>query len=161
MSVIGKNNVEMEKSFKDGDWSSLHGIIAHGFPNLFSLGLAQAGVGVNQTQRLDAQSTHIAYTISEAERRAASSPCIIEPDKEACEKWGDLIAANAYLLATIGGCTPSYFTAEGEVEKQTPEQQAKSARGAILGSGYTLYSRIIEDWQKAGKLEGLQVEPLS
>jgi hypothetical protein len=157
MNVVGKDGKDMEKVFKQGDWASLHGIIGHGYPNLFSLGLSQAGVGVNQTQRLDAMSAHVAYTISEARQRGGQEKVTIEPTEEVCKQWGDRIASNAYLLANMGGCTPSYFTAEAEIERHTPEQQAKSARSTLFGQGYAAYSKIIEDWRKAGNLDGLVI----
>lgn len=157
MNVVGRKGEDYEKTFKQGDWLSLHGISSHGFPNLFSLGLSQAGVGVNQTQRLDAQAANVAYTIAEARSRVGVDKVVIEPTEAVCKEWGDRVAANAYLLANMGGCTPSYFTSEAEIERHTPEQQAKSARSTLFGQGYAAYSKIIEDWQKAGKLEGLEI----
>lgn len=157
MQVVGRTGSDMEETFKQGDWLSLYGISAHGFPNLFSLGLSQAGVGVNQTQRLDAQATNVAYTIAKAKSKTHADRVVIEPTEETCRQWGDRVAANAYLLANMAGCLPSYFTMEGEVDRQTPEQQAKSARGTIFGQGYAMYSKIMEDWQNAGKLEGFEI----
>lgn len=157
MKVVGKDGKDMEGVFKQGEWSSLHGIIAHNYPNMFSLGLSQAGVGVNQSQRLDAMSAHVAYTIAEARKRVGKDKVIVEPTEEASKQWGDLVASNAYLLANMGGCTPSYFTSEAEIERHTPEQQAKSARSTLFGQGYAKYSEIIADWQKSGNLDGLVV----
>lgn len=157
MKVVGSKDSDLEETFKQGDWLSLHGISSHGYPNLFSLGLSQAGVGVNQTQRLDAQAANVAYTIVEARNKVGGDKVVIEPTEEVCKGWGDQVAANAYLLANMGGCTPSYFTSEAEIERHTPEQQAKSARSTLFGQGYAMYSKILEDWQRTGRLEGLQV----
>lgn len=147
----------METLFKQGDWKSLHGIIGHNFPNLFSLGLSQAGVGVNQNQRLDAMSVHVAHTISQAQSKAGSAKVIIEPTEAACDQWGDKIAANSYLLAPMSGCLPSYFNQEGDVGRLPAEALAKVARNTIWGKGFTEYSRILENWQADGNLEGLEV----
>lgn len=68
IDVIGRDGLNLDMRFNDGDLMTLNGIIPHNFPNLFSIGLTQAGVGVNQTQRMDEQSSHIAYTIAEADR---------------------------------------------------------------------------------------------
>jgi hypothetical protein len=157
MDVVGKNGRNFDKRFNEGDLMTLHGIIPHDFPNLFSLGLSQAGVGVNQTQRMDEQSKHIAYTITEAEKRTGSKNVIIEPTQEVCDQWGDEIASKAFLLASMGGCTPSYFTQEAAIDKHTPEQQAKAARSAIYGRGYAAYSKILREWRADGGLKGLEV----
>lgn len=158
MDVVGRNNRNFDQRFNEGDLMTLHGLIPHDFPNLFSLGLSQAGVGVNQTQRMDEQSKHIAYTIREAEKKSGSGKkAIIEPTEATCEKWGDQVASVAYLLASMGGCTPSYFTQEAAIEKHSPEQQAKSARSAIYGQGYATYAKILKDWRDKGDLEGLEV----
>lgn len=158
MNVIGRTGSDMEKTFAQGDFLSLHGVISHGFPNLFSLGLSQSGVGGNQTQRLDAQSAHAAYTIVQAQNKVGADKVVIEPTEEACKQWGDRVAANAYLFSTMGGCTPSYFTNEGEIERHTPEQQLKGARSTLFGQGYAAYSQIIKNWQKDGNLAGLDVK---
>ena len=157
LEVVGKDSLNFDKRFNEGDLMTLHGLIAHKFPNLFSLGLSQAGVGVNQTQRMDMQSAHIAYTISEAERKSGSNKVVIEPTEAVSEQWGDEIASKAFLLASMGGCTPSYFTQEAAIEKHTPEQQMKSARSAIYGRGYATYAKILSDWRAKGNLEGLDV----
>ena len=157
MDVIGKNSRNFDQRFNEGDLMTLHGIIPRDFPNLFSLGLSQAGVGVNQTQRMDEQSKHIAYTIAEAEKRSGSSEVVVEPTEKVCEQWGDEIASKAFLLASMGGCTPSYFTQEAAIEKHSAEQQAKSARSAIYGRGYAAYSKILRDWRAEGGLKGLEV----
>ena len=157
MDVIGRDGLNFDKRFNEGDLMTLHGLIPHNFPNLFSLGLAQAGVGVNQTQRMDEQSAHIAYTITEAERKSGGKKVVIEPTEEMCERWGDEVASKAFLLANMGGCTPSYFNQEAAMEKQTAEQQAKGARSAIYGQGYLSYAKILHDWRAKGDLEGLEI----
>lgn len=157
MDVVGRDGLNYDKRYNEGDLMTLHGIIPHKFPNLFSLGLSQAGVGVNQSQRMDYQSAHIAYIIAEAEKRLSGAKVVIEPTEKVTEQWGDEIASKAYLLASMGGCTPSYFTQEAAIEKHTPEQQAKSARNALYGKGYAAYSKILQDWRAKGDLEGLEV----
>lgn len=155
----------MEARFKKGQLLTLHGTIAQHFPNLFHTGLSQAGVGVNQTQRLDQQAIHIAHTIREAERKTGggagavggAKAVVIEPTEAACDDWANRVAGNAHKLSTMAGCTPSYFNAEGEVDKMSPEQQAGAARGAIWGQGYLDYERILKEWRSKGGLEGFAV----
>ncbi|KAI9049307.1 hypothetical protein LZ554_007151 [Drepanopeziza brunnea f. sp. 'monogermtubi'] len=155
--VTGQNGLDMEDAFKQDRLMSLHGLMAHNFPNLFYPGVLQAGVGVNQVQRLEEQSVHIAYTIKEAEQRTKSQKTVIEPTDEACENWGDQCASHAHMLATMANCTPSYFNSEGARDRMSPAQQAAAARTAIWGQGHLSYARILAEWRASGRLEGISV----
>ncbi|KAK0103953.1 hypothetical protein ONS96_005059 [Cadophora gregata f. sp. sojae] len=167
MAVLGKNGLDMETQFKTGQLFTLHGLIAINFPNLFVTGFSQAGVGVNQTQRLDEQSLHIAYTIRQAEKklagrsssgRGSGNKAVVEPSEEACEEWAGRTASKAHMLGAMAGCTPSYFNAEGEVDKMTDEQRMGAAKLTIWGQGYLAYARILKEWRDKGGLDGLVVE---
>lgn len=158
MTVFGKNGIDMETRFASGQLLTLHGLIPIDFPNLFVTGFSQAGVGVNQTQRLDEQSLNIAYTIAASEKKLGGKKAVIEPSAEACKDWANRTASKAHMLGAMAGCTPSYFNAEGEVDKLTPEQMAGRARLSIWGQGYLAYARILKEWRDEGKLEGLVVE---
>lgn len=107
MNVVGKDGADMEGLSKAMDLQTLHGIISHKFPNLFLLGLAQAGVGANQVQRIEAQAKHNANIITQAQRKVGNDKkAIIEPTEEACKTWGDELAANAHLTSGILSCLP-------------------------------------------------------
>lgn len=112
--------------------------------------------------------------IREAERRkltsSSSSPSptakqtlnttatIIEPTSTACDSWADRVAGHAHKLSTMAGCTPSYFNAEGEADRQSPQEQAETARAkAIWGQGYLDYEEVLREWRGRGALEGLEV----
>ncbi|KAL2071193.1 hypothetical protein VTL71DRAFT_12428 [Oculimacula yallundae] len=164
ITVLGRDGIKMEEKYQKAELLTLHGIIANGFPNMFFPGFSQAGVGVNQTQRLDEQSTQMAYMIREAECRSKTSQngtsnsvakTVIEPTAEGCEDWANQCASKAHLFATMAGCTPSYFNAEGAMDKM--EKLAGSARLAMWGQGYLSYARILQEWRRSGQLEGLSV----
>ena len=141
------------------DLLTLHGCICNNFPNLFTLSLAQAGVGVNQVQRIEEQSMHIAYIIAEAEQKAGEAKkAIIEPTTEACQKWGDELASYAHLTAGILACTPGYFTLEGDAEHIPQEALGKMARTGLYGKGYRAYARILDEWRAGGELKGIEVK---
>lgn len=157
MTVTGKGGADMDKLFKEGDVHTLHGISSNNFPNVFLLGLSQAGLGINQTQRLDDMSKHVAYTICEARKQAGSDRVIIEANRAACDAWANEILSHAYLLSGFGQCTPGYFTLEGDIERISPEQAIKVGKSTVYGRGYTRYAQIIKDWEKQGGLRGLDV----
>ena len=158
MEVKGKDGQDMEALSKQMDLLTLHGCTSHGFPNLFTMSLAQAGVGVNQVQRLDEQTMHIAYLIAEAEQKVGKgSKPIVEPTAEACQKWGDELAANAHLTSGILACTPGYFTLEGDAEHIPKEALGKMARTGLYGQGYMAYARILDQWRANGEMKGIEV----
>ena len=158
MDVKGKDSDDMESRSKRMELLTLHGITSHDFPNLFLTSLAQAGVGVNQVQRLETQSFHIGHIIAEAEQQVGNSKKpIIEPTEDACKQWGDELASCAHLTAGVLACTPGYFTLEGDAERIPQETLGKMARAGLYGKGYMAYKRILEDWRSTGILEGLSV----
>lgn len=152
--VIGKNGKEMEELNKSMDLKSLHGCTTYGFPNLFHLALSQAGVGVNQVQRIEAQSIHIAYIIAQAEKQGGK---VIEADEAACDKWGDEIAGTAHLTAAMLACTPGYFTLEGDAANIPQEVLGKMARNGLYGQGFLKYNKKLGDWRANGDLEGIRI----
>lgn len=155
IAVKGKNGQDMEELNKAMDLKTLHGCISHGFPNLFHMSLAQAGVGVNQVQRIEEQTIHIAHIISEAEQK--TSHPVIEPDEAACDKWGDELASAAHLTGAILACTPGYFTLEGDAAHIPPEVLPKMARTGLYGQGYLKYAQTLGEWRADGRLEGMEV----
>jgi hypothetical protein len=159
MAVLGRTNQDMESLNKSMDLKLLHGATAYGFPNLLLTSPGQAGVGVNQVQRLEEQSKHLAYIIAEAERRAGSGKkAVIEPTEEACAAWGDTIASAAHLTSAMAQCTPGYFTLEGDVPNIPPEVFPKMARMGFLGQGYRKFEQILRAWRKEGHMEGVTVQ---
>lgn len=159
MAVIGKNGEDMEALSKTMDLQTLHGCISYNFPNLFLLGLSQAGVGVNQVQRIEAQATHNAKIIADAEKVVGKGrKPIIEPTEEACKTWGDELASCAHLTSGILSCLPGYFTLEGDAARLPQEALGKMARSGLYGQGYLAYARILDDWRVKGDLQGLKVD---
>ena len=158
MKVTGKDGQDMEELNTALNFTTLYGCTAPGFPNLFFSGLSQAGVGVNQNQRLWRQGEHISYTIAEAERRVGpGKKPLIEATPEACEKWGDELASSAHLTSAVFTCTPGYFTLEGDAAHLPPEVLKKLARAGLYGQGLLKYMRILDAWEAEGKLSGLDV----
>jgi hypothetical protein len=156
--VHGQHGKDMEELNKSMDLKTLHGLISYGFPNLFTPSLAQAGVGVNQVQRIHDQTVQIGYMIAEAERQVGKEhKTIITVEEKACDKWQDELQANAHLTGAIVQCLPGYFTLEGDVAHLPPEALGKMSRGGLYGQGYLKYAKILDEWRAKGDLEGLKV----
>lgn len=159
MKIVGKNGDDMEELSKKMELQTLHGCMCHGFPNCFLLGLAQAGVGANQVQRIGAQAVHNANIVTQAEAKAgAGKKAVIQPTQDACSAWGDELASSAHLTSGILSCLPGYFTLEGDAKHIPPDILGKMARTGLYGQGYLAYARILDDWRAKGDLNGLQVE---
>lgn len=107
--MTGRDGQVLEERSNKGELSTLHGIIARDFPNMFWPGPLQGATTANQTFVLDMMTEHIAYVVSTAAQRAGSgSRPIIEPSAEAQEQWANVIMSRAAALAGMAGCTPGY-----------------------------------------------------
>ncbi len=161
MSVTGRNGKSLEQKWAEGV-STLHGVISHGFPNLFWPGPLQAGAAANQMFVLDQLATHVAYILSDAERTAHDQSLghnfTIEPTAAAEEEWSMQILHRAASFAGMVGCTPSYLNIEGEMDRISGmEEQMKAGKGAIWGQGIADFVNVIEDWRAQGGLRGLEI----
>ena len=162
MTVIGRNGQSLEQKWTEAV-STLHGVVSRGFPNLFWPGPIQAGATANQMFVLDQLSTHVAYILSESERKAQQEKAprrrfTIEPTAEAQEAWSMEILSRAVSFAGVGGCTPGYMNLEGGIDQISGmEEQMKAARGSIWGHGIEDYVSVIEGWRRQGGLEGLDI----
>jgi cation diffusion facilitator CzcD-associated flavoprotein CzcO len=162
ISVIGRDGQSLDDSWTNGV-STLHGVISHGFPNLFWPGPLQAGATGNHMFVLDQMASHVAYILSESARRAAKDPSMgpsltIEPTVEAQEEWSMQVLSRAASFAGVAGCTPGYTNREGEMDRISGmAEQMKAARGAIWGHGMADYVSVLEGWRSQGELKGLTV----
>ena len=162
LTVKGRNGRSMDDKWTEGV-ATLHGISTRDFPNYFFPGPFQAGAAANYTFISETFATHIAYIISEANKRAGGKYIVtVEPTTEAEEGWSMQVLSHAATFAAVGGCTPSYFNMEGEVGKiaMAPlEVQMKMARGSGWGRGIADYVGILEGWRQQGELQGLEIIP--
>ena len=103
--VTGRNGLDMERLNDKGDLMTLHGVAAHGFPNIMWPGLLQAAANANFTFVLDNQLTHIAHIINETMRQAGDGKKpVLEPTIEAQEEWAGKIMEGAVTFAAMAGC---------------------------------------------------------
>ena len=163
MSVTGRDGLSLDKKWTDGI-ETLHGVISRGFPNLFWPGPRQAGATANQCFVLDNLATHVAYILSESERRAtreqlSSQTFTVEPTAEAVEEWSMQILMRAATFAGLSGCTPGYLNRQGEIDRVTDQAaRMKAARGAIWGRGILSYLDTLEGWRGQGNMRGLEIQ---
>ncbi|KAH0840717.1 hypothetical protein AYO21_00629 [Fonsecaea monophora] len=176
-TISGRNGQPMADKWTKGV-STLHGITTRGFPNLFIQGPSQAGLTANIVWILEELSSHFAHIVSALGEKAAATaasntngqakqkptrhvyPFTFEPTAEAEAEWTDRVVNRTGAIAGMGGCTPSYFNAEGDIDRlvgQGGETARKVAVNSHWGGGWQEYLDILDRWRKAGDFEGLDI----
>lgn len=146
--VIGRNSRSLADRWADGV-KSLHGLVTHGFPNLFTPGNSpHAAFTANATHILDVQAEHIAAVVRRCYDEGIAS---IEPTMETEKRWGNQVAAKQVdRTAQDQLCTPGYYTNEGDLSKP-------GLLAVPYGGGPFEYEEILRDWLAQSFLSDLVV----
>ncbi|RKU44052.1 hypothetical protein DL546_005847 [Coniochaeta pulveracea] len=153
IDILGRNGRSLEDKWQPQGASTLHGLGTNGFPNLFFVGPSQGASAANYVLVLDIGAEHMAYIISEANRKNKK---VLEVSVEAEQEWTMECLKRAAWFSAVAGCTPGYITSEGETMKpdSSVEERMKLAQAAGWGEGVASYVKILEDWKAAGELQG-------
>ena len=143
--VTGRNGRSLIDYWSNG-FRTLHGFTSNGFPNWFYIGISQNGLSVNMTAMFDDQARHIAYIISEAQKRQAQT---VEPTVEAQEAWVEHVHSLALdNRAFLEACTPGYYNNEGS-------DRPGSLAAETYAPGINAFNAVIAEWRARGDLEGM------
>ncbi|MGI9327650.1 MAG: flavin-containing monooxygenase [Pseudomonadales bacterium] len=152
--IYGVDGESIYDHWSDG-MRTMHGLMTHGFPNLFLCGgLFVFQLGANYCYGVDVQAEHVAYTISELTKRQVQ---VADVSAEAEQHWIDdqLSAESAQAQLILGGspetCTPGYYNQEGTHERY------RDVRMESYGKGLGAYRKVLDGWREAGELEGLDL----
>jgi cation diffusion facilitator CzcD-associated flavoprotein CzcO len=146
--IFGRNGESLSAKWSTG-FKTLHGMISHGFPNLFFTGVNQNGLSFVFTYSLDSQAEHIVALI---EQTISNKWSEIEPTAKSERDWNDVITqTSAPTREFHKQCTPGYFNNEGRLD-----QPGLGAYDAYGGSPVECY-RLIREW-RSGPMDGLQIE---
>jgi hypothetical protein len=116
---------------------------------MFLISVVQAALSPNFLHVTGEQATHLAYVISEAQKRGIST---LEPTKEAEDKWVQTIVSMSKLREPfLKECTPGYYNNEGL------EANEITAKGATYGAGSPAFFKLLREWREKGDLEGLDL----
>ena len=145
--IHGRDGVSLTNAWAGGP-TTLHGMLARGFPNLMVFQMLQGGIGFNFAHVLYELAVHAAGMIALYLREGIEE---IEPTAEAQDAWFQTLLGHlGGQAAFLAECTPSYFNGEGRMDP--------SAIRSISFFGPTLdYIQILRDWRAGGALEGLEV----
>jgi cyclohexanone monooxygenase len=146
--VVGRNGQKLSDKWENG-LRTVHGLQTEGFPNAFFMGFTQGAVTVNVPQTLNEQAVHIAYILDKV--RAADGS-VVEATVEGEQAWVDEMKNKARLGARFRAeCTPGYYNNEGVAENPN------GFFSASYGEGPVRFFEILNDWRKAGDLDGCEV----
>ncbi|MGE0373321.1 MAG: hypothetical protein AB7Q01_15770 [Gammaproteobacteria bacterium] len=81
--VHGRDGLALSEYWGEG-MRTFHGLLSHGFPNCFHVGLTQTGLAPNFTYMLDGQARRIAWIVDQVRARRAST---VEATREAESDW--------------------------------------------------------------------------
>ena len=137
----------------DGGMRTMHGLMSHGFPNLFVCGgLFVFQLGANYAYGVDIQAEQVAYTVSQLMQRGVERAEVTEA-AEAAWIADQLSEEAAQTPLVLGGspdsCTPGYYNQEGT------DQRYRDVRLESYGKGIGAYRRALQEWREDGTLEGL------
>jgi cyclohexanone monooxygenase len=148
--IEGRDGLSLFDHWADG-YKTLHGMTSHGFPNQFFTGFIQGGVAANTTAMLEQQGKHIAYIISQALSRGATT---VEPSQQAVEDWCRTIKETAIDNSQFEmNCTPGYYNNEGG----GGGEGIKSHLGEPYSPGFYVFYELLQKWRAEGDLAGLEL----
>ena len=134
---------------------TMHGLMTHGFPNLFLCGgLFVFQLGANYCYGVDVQAEQVAYTVSELKKRKIGAANV---SAAAEQSWIDDQLSNEVPASqlVLGGspetCTPGYYNQEGTQERY------RDVRLESYSKGLGAYRKVLRDWREDNLLEGLEL----
>ncbi|MDX1883600.1 NAD(P)/FAD-dependent oxidoreductase [Mycolicibacterium sp. 120270] len=149
-TIEGRGGQSLFDNWRDG-YKTLHGMISRGFPNQFHTGFIQGGVSANTTAMFEQQAEHIAYVISEALKRNATT---VEPSSEAQQAWITTVKDVAMDTSAFDlSCTPGYYNNEG----RGFGEGVRSFLGDYYMPGFYAFDDLLAEWRAKGDLDGLEL----
>ena len=148
MTIYGVGGLSLTDKWAAG-MSTLHGMHTRGFPNLFVISQAQAGMSPNFPHMLSEQSLHLAHIVADCTAKGVST---IEPSEEAEGDWVETIVRMAEgRRKFIEECTPGYYNNEGRAS-------GAAAKGSPFGAGPVEFVKLLRTWREQGDLAGMELD---
>ncbi|KAI0183715.1 putative cyclohexanone monooxygenase [Xylaria flabelliformis] len=138
--LVGTKNQSIDEAWAVEGPSTLWGIHARDFPNMFIVGAMQAGVGVTWLHTCYIAGDHIAFVVDKMLRQTAFQ--VIEPSLSASEEWCRQMEEGSDARTKFhSSCPPGYYNGEGKPEDISP-------RCGPYPKG---------DWRKGDSIKGLEI----
>ncbi len=143
--ATGRDGLQLSAAWADG-MRTMHGVHAHGFPNVFVVQLAQ---GANFLPNVPHNLTDAAKTVAAVVRHAIDGGHRqVEVTLQAQDDWMLRQVPSPLFSSFLADCTPGYYNNEGH----------EPGPHALLGSyadGAAAYFRYISQWRESGSFDGL------
>ncbi|CAB4836960.1 unannotated protein [freshwater metagenome] len=147
---IGANGVSLSDAWSKGAWT-LHGVFAHGFPNLCMNSHIQGGQHINFAYTGAKTAEHTAWVIA----RALAEGVVVEPELDAEEDWFQLIMGTLGVYGEyFAVCTPGYLNNELEMPGE------RDSRSVCYMESAVDWKNILVAWRAEGRLAGLKRTPI-
>jgi cyclohexanone monooxygenase len=151
-TIEGRDGVSLFDYWRNG-YQTFHGMTSRGFPNQFYTGFTQVGISANIAANYELQGEHIAYIISEALARGATT---VEPSQQAQDEWCKTIRETAIDNSQFDlDCTPGYYNNEGGGAGTAEGEGIRSHLGEPYGPGFYAFGDLLAQWRAKGGLDGL------
>ncbi|MCB1017630.1 MAG: NAD(P)/FAD-dependent oxidoreductase, partial [Acidimicrobiales bacterium] len=143
----GRGGLALSERWADGP-HTLYGILSAEFPNMFMIGIVQAGFGTNFLHFLSESAKHVAWTIATCEKDGVAT---IEADPQAEEDWWHVLLDQSRMIAGYSAsCTPGYYNSE-------LSRDEKTARNLVYTGSILEYAGFLEQWRDADDFPGAKV----
>lgn len=151
--VKGRDGLLLEDRWAEGV-RTVHGILTHGFPNLFIVGgIRQAAVSINVLYINGEQAKHVAAVLKDLLGRDVRSA---EVTADAELRWAAAMAEKSvYNEEATRACTPGFYNNEGNFDSGTP------LFAAAYGGGPVEYIDVLTQWRQDGIKADLNVDAAS
>ena len=148
LEIIGRNGQTLGQYWANG-MRTYHGLMSHGFPNLYHMGFTQTGYTPNFTYQLDKQAQHLAAVFADTGKRGLRA---LEPTLKAEEDYLALVMAPNAMTEYLASCTPGYYNAEGSAKANNDG----FLQGHYPEGGLKFYE-MLAGWRARGDYAGLIV----
>lgn len=151
LDIVGRSGETLAEYWANG-MRTFHGLLSHGFPNLFVLGFTQTTFSASYAHMATEQTMHLGHLVAEAERRNG----VVEATAEAeAEYVATVLAGTAEGTARrefLNACTPGWYNNEGNMS----DPNAIEA-GHYPEPGNALFDKF-EEWRSRQQYEGVTFE---
>ena len=148
LTIAGVGGKSLSQKWSTG-LSTLHGLHTRGFPNVFVISQAQAGMSPNFPHMIAEQAAHVAHIV---ERCLDKNIGAVEPTEKAEEKWVQGIVEGVVARRRIlEECTPGYYNNEGR-------GSAAGAKSGTFAPGPNAFARLLKEWREGGDFAGLELD---
>ena len=147
--IEGRDGLSLFDHWRDG-YKTLHGMTSRGFPNQFFTGFIQGGVSANTTAMFEQQAEHIAYIISEAIARGATT---VEPSQEAQDDWVKTIRETCDRQLGIRALLHARLLQQRGRRRRRRHPLVPSA--ILYSPGFYVFDDLLKEWRDKGDLDGL------